>query len=165
MTIDRKWLRETLIKREGIKLHVHRGPDNEWSLGIGNCVDHIPEIVAMAILAEKNGRLEDLRVELLDVYKWLDEKIDVAVNDVSSIFADLVVGFDTIRHTALVEMAYMLGHPRLRKFRLMRRAAARNDWEDAARECMDSAEGRQHDEWGSDRWRGIAWRLRMGVIK
>lgn len=162
MAVDREWLRAELVRREGVKLHVHRDPKELWSLGIGFCVQHIPEIVAMAECAEEQDRLEDLAINETQAYGLLEKKIGEAVHAVNVIFWRLLPRIDTVRHTALVEMAYMLGLSELAGFPLMRAAIDRGDWEDAAAECLDSDEGREHEEWGSDRWLGIANRLREG---
>ncbi len=162
MAVNRDWLRTQLVKTEGLVLHVHRDPKGLWSLGIGFCVQHIPEIVAMAEVAEEQDRLADLAINETQAYGILEKKIGEAVHAVDVIFGRLLPRIDTVRHTALVEMAYMLGLSELAGFPLMRAAIDRGDWEDAAAECLDSEEGRQHEEWGSDRWRGIAERLREG---
>ena len=175
MAIDREWLRAELVRREGVKLYMHRDPKGLWSIGVGHCVQHIPELVAIAECAEarcecsahgtgadRRCALEDLAINRTQAYGMRDNGIDTAVNDVGAIFGHLVPEFDMVRHTALVEMAYMLGFNGLAEFVLMRAGANRRDWDVVAAECLDSAEARRHEEWGSDRWRGIANRLREG---
>lgn len=140
MAVDREWLQAELDRREGVKLYMHRDPKGLWSIGVGRCVQHIPELVAIAECAEARCEcavhgsgidlrcaLENLSINLTQAYGMRDNEIDTAVNDVAAIFGHLVPEFDTVRHTALVEMAYMLGFNELAEFVLMRAAANRRD--------------------------------------
>jgi GH24 family phage-related lysozyme (muramidase) len=165
MTVDREWLWKHLLAKERLVLGVYRDPRGFWTMGAGHCVEHIPEICALADAAEHAATLEALKIHETHAHGFLDRDISTAVHDVRAIFGHTLAKISSVRHTALVEMAFMLGMSELAGFGKMRAAIDVEDWDTAAHECLDSATGRLHEAWGSTRWAEIAERLRTNATK
>jgi len=70
----------------------------------------------------------------------------------------VVQEISAVRHDALINMAFNLGLPRLQKFRRMWSAITFRDWDQAAKEALDSKWAKQVGSRAND----IAYMLRTG---
>ena len=68
---------------------------------------------------------------------WFERDIQISINDCISIFNDFDNLPEDVQHV-LVNMAFQLGGPRLRKFKKMIAAVNDSNWEEAAAQMEDS---------------------------
>jgi len=119
--MDRKHIRRQLIEDEGSVPHAYLDSLGYWTIGVGRLID-----------GDKGGRLREDEIEYL-----LDNDIDDVVSHIISEypwFGDL----DDVRQGVIVNMTFNLGKLGFSRFKLLHAACARHDWEDAAREMLDS---------------------------
>jgi len=134
--MHRTRLKIQLVKHEGDKRKPYQDTEGHWTIGVGRNLEAKP--------------LSDAVVALM-----LDEDINEARATCQHIFP----GFDTLsegRQHALIDMAFNLGPPRLRKFVKMIAAINARDFETAASEAI-------HSKWATqvgDRAQTIASLLR-----
>jgi lysozyme len=118
-------LEEDLIRDEGLFLHVYTCPAGYPTIGVGHMLrDH--EHMDVISLTEA-GRL--LRIDINDAVKGIENVFGMHCMD----------AWTEPRQRALVNMMFNLGESRFRGFKKMIAAVKRNDWHEAARQCLDSA--------------------------
>ena len=139
MKYDRTKLIEKLIQHEGLKLQVYQDTLGIDTIGIGRNLED------RGITKEE---LDTLDIPNMDViYEHGINEIDavyLATNDVQIVEKELlsahpcVAELDAVRQLVLVDMAFNMGVPRLRKFKKMWAAIHENDFMTAAKEMLDS---------------------------
>jgi lysozyme len=139
MKYDKTKLIEELIKHEGMVLTVYQDTLGIDTIGIGRNLED------RGISKEE---LDDLDIPTIDhIYEYGITEADavyLAENDVQIVENELlsahpcVDGLDSVRQLVLVDMAFNMGVPRLRKFKKMWAAVHENDFATAAKEMLDS---------------------------
>lgn len=129
---------EMLIRHEGLKLRLYKCTANKWSIAIGRNLEDrgISEDEAIYML---NNDVRDFYNELKRSLPWYE-----SLNDV--------------RRAALMSMAFM-GVPKLLLFKKMLAAITKNDWNEAAKQALDSKWAK---DVGTNRSGEIAAMLRTG---
>ena len=128
--MNREILEEEIRQDEGYVPHPYRDHLGFWTVGVGHALD-----------ADENPedpcwRDEDLLREIFS------DDVDTAVQDARRLFGGFEWFTDDRQHV-LVGLAFQLGRPRLGRFRRMRAAIDRLDWDTAADELLDSRYSRQ----------------------
>jgi lysozyme len=116
-------LTDELIRDEGLKLRPYRCTAGKLTIGCGRNLDDngLTEAEARYLLAND---IATVSRELDRVCPWWGE-------------------MGPARQRALANMAFNLGVPRLRQFRMMLAALDSGDWEAAASEALDSQWAKQ----------------------
>ena len=139
MKYDRTKLIEKLILHEGLKLEVYQDTLGIDTIGIGrNLEDH-------GISQEELNDMDIPRIGHIYEYGITEaDAVYLANNDVQIVEEELlnahpcVAELDAVRQLVLVDMAFNMGVPRLRKFKKMWAAIHDEDFQTAAKEMLDS---------------------------
>lgn len=116
-TIDRQKLTQYVKMNEGFSPTMYKDTEGIWTIGIGfNLEEGFTMEECMLILDHRLRNLVDNVARAIPSYNRLD----------------------SVRKIVLVDMAYNLGIRGLLKFRKMLAAVQRRDFEDAAKELLDS---------------------------
>lgn len=107
-----------LIRDEGLKLKPYMDTEGKLTIGIGRNLDDVGISRTEAAHLCSNDVLNAIQ-GLDDNFPWWRKIGDV-------------------RQRALLNMAFNLGLPRLKQFRMMLAALESGEWEAAAREALDS---------------------------
>jgi lysozyme len=139
MKYDRTKLIEKLILHEGLKLQVYQDTLGIDTIGIGRNLED------RGISKEE---LDDMDIPTIGhIYEYGITEADavyLATNDVQIVEKELleahpcVAELDAVRQLVLVDMAFNMGVPRLRKFKKMWAAVHKKDFPTAAKEMLDS---------------------------
>ena len=118
-------LEQMLLRHEGFRAHVYKCPAGYDTIGVGRNIEKdsgpgITQEEAMYLLSNDIKRVRAL-LNRHPVYTGLDE----------------------VRRMALENMCFQLGYNGLLDFKLMWLALGRGDWEEAAKEALDSKWARQ----------------------
>jgi len=105
-------------ERERFMSKVYRCPAGKLTIGYGR-------------------NIEDVGVTEREAEILLQNDLEDAVSDVRKMFPGLDDA-DPVRFSVLVDMRFNLGLPRLNRFRLMLKAVAEKNWQQAAAEMVDS---------------------------
>lgn len=81
--------------------------------------------------------LQEVGITLGEAEMMLDADIRVSVADAESLFPN-IKEFSAQRQAVLIEMSYNLGRSRLARFKRMREALDRKDFNEASKEMLDS---------------------------
>ncbi|MET4696708.1 glycoside hydrolase family protein [Endozoicomonas lisbonensis] len=111
-------LTETLIRHEGIQLRPYTDTVGKLTIGVGRNLDDlgITRDEALVLLANDIARA---RSELIRCYPWVEQ-------------------LNPVRQDALVNMVFNLGLPAFSGFRKMLAALQDRNFEQAAKEMLDS---------------------------
>ena len=130
---------EKLIAHEGLRLQVYKDSLGIATIGIGRNLED------RGITPEE---LEWMDIPNMDtIYQYGISEADamyLAQNDVQIVEEELlrshpcVENLDAVRQLVLVDMAFNMGVPRLGKFKKMWAAIHENNFEEAAKEMLDS---------------------------
>ena len=82
--------------------------------------------------------LDDVGITKEEASLLLEKDIIIATNQVRLVFKEEYKKFSYDRFMALVDMMYNLGLPRFKEFKKMIQAIRDNDWEEAAKQALDS---------------------------
>ncbi len=116
--VDREKVKALIKLHEGLRLKPYKCPAGYLTIGYGR-------------------NLEAKGISPMEADMLLESDLDDAIRDAREFFP----AFDSLlapRQAVLVDMAFNLGLPKLRKFKKFRQALVRGDWQDAAREMLDS---------------------------
>lgn len=116
-------LEDSLIRHEGLRLKPYRCTAGKLTIGIGRNLDDTGISEAEARLMLRND-IVAAEHQLKATFPW---------------FTTL----DPLRQQILINMAFNLGLPRLRRFRRMLAAVEQGDYQQAAIEMLDSRWARQ----------------------
>ena len=139
MKYNKDLLMEKLIAHEGLRLQVYEDSLGIATIGIGRNLED------RGITPEE---LEWMDIPNMDtIYQYGISEADamyLAQNDVQIVEEELlrshpcVENLDAVRQLVLVDMAFNMGVPRLGKFKKMWAAIHENNFEEAAKEMLDS---------------------------
>ena len=139
MKYDRIKLIEKLILHEGLKLQVYKDTLGIDTIGIGRNLED---------RGISKQELDDMDIPTIGhIYEYGITETDavyLATNDVQIVEEELlkahpcVAELDAVRQLVLVDMAFNMGVPRLRKFKKMWAAVHAKDFPTAAKEMLDS---------------------------
>ena len=139
MKYNKDLLMEKLIAHEGLRLQVYKDSLGIATIGIGRNLED------RGITPEE---LEWMDIPNMDtIYQYGISEADamyLAQNDVQIVEEELlrshpcVENLDAVRQLVLVDMAFNMGVPRLGKFKKMWAAIHENNFEEAAKEMLDS---------------------------
>lgn len=117
-------LKELIKRHEGYSKFPYVDTVGKITIGWGyNLTDNgLPEAVAETLL--------DLRVE-------------IAEQDLQTVFGHQATEFSNVRYNVLVDMMFNLGLTRFMKFKDMIEAIKKGDWEEASRQALDSVWAKQ----------------------
>ena len=139
MKYDRTKLIEKLIQHEGLKLQVYKD-----TLGI-DTIDIGRNLEDRGITKEELDALDIPTIGHVYEYGITEaDAVYLATNDVQIVEKELlsahpcVAELDAVRQLVLVDMAFNMGVPRLRKFKKMWAAIHENNFMVAAKEMLDS---------------------------
>ena len=139
MKYNKDLLMEKLIAHEGLRLQVYKDSLGIATIGIGRNLED------RGITPEE---LEWMDIPNMDtIYQYGISEADamyLAQNDVQIVEEELlrshpcVENLDAVRQLVLVDMAFNMGVPRLGKFKKMWAAIHENNFDEAAKEMLDS---------------------------
>ena len=139
MKYNKDLLMEKLIAHEGLRLQVYKDSLGIATIGIGRNLED------RGITPEE---LEWMDIPNMDtIYQYGISEADamyLAQNDVQIVEEELlrshpcVENLDAVRQLVLVDMAFNMGVPRLGKFKKMWAAIHENNFEEGAKEMLDS---------------------------
>ena len=139
MKYDRTLLIEKLISHEGLVLQVYKDSLGIDTIGIGRNLED------RGITKEELDALDIPNMDVIYEHGINDiDAVYLATNDVQIVESELlaahpcVAELDSVRQLVLVDMAFNMGVPRLRKFKKMWAAIHDNDYMTAAKEMLDS---------------------------
>jgi len=119
--MNRKRLRSQLIYDEGVRSSAYTDSEGYLTIGVGRLIDE-----------NKGGKLSADEIEYL-----LDNDIDKVINQTIREF-DWYQDLTEIRKEVILNMVFNLGIGGVKKFKMMTNALKRHDWNEAAREMLDS---------------------------
>ena len=135
--MDKKALFQELKVHEGLELHVYLDTKGIPTVGIGHNLENDPAEKELGRTLKVGDKIsEDEAMQLFD------KDLTIAVKEVSQVlscFNDL----SEVRQCVLVDMAFNLGVPRLKKFSKTLSAIENSEYEIAAKEMLDSSWARQ----------------------
>ena len=144
MKYDRFKLMEKLIAHEGLRLHVYKDSLGIDTIGIGR------NLQDRGISKEELDELDIPSIKHVYEYGITEaDAIFLAENDVQIVEDELlrahpcVDRLDAVRQLILIDMAFNMGVPRLSKFKKMWAAIHENNFQEAAKEMLDSRWSRQ----------------------
>lgn len=111
-------LEEMLVRHEGMRLKPYLDTVGKLTIGVGRNLDDVG--------IHENEALDMLREDIFQAKKVVDALIPGAW------------ALSEARRDALINMAFNLGAPRFRSFKRMVDAVNRQDFDEAARQALDS---------------------------
>lgn len=138
MKYNKSILIQKLIDHEGLVLQVYQDTLGIDTIGIGRNLED---------RGITDSELEDMGITLDHVYEFGITEADailLAENDVEIVEDELlrahpcVDGLDAVRQLVLIDMAFNMGVPRLKKFKKMWAAIHVDDFTVASKEMLDS---------------------------
>ena len=134
-------LRDMLIRHEGCKLNPYYDSLGIQTIGVGRNLSRKPAISYGEAMMMLDNDLDDAEHDLCNTFPWLVSKDD------------------TVRHDVLVDMVFNLGIYRFKGFKKMIAAYEVDDYEEAARQMLDSKWARQVGKRADE----LAHMMSMGV--
>ena len=122
-------LRKEIEADEGCKYETYYCSEGHLTGGIGHLITEWDEEVYAGPIGTP--------IPEEQVKRWFEKDVHIAVNDCISIFDDFDNLPEDIQHV-LINMAFQLGGPRLRKFKKMIAAVNDSNWDEAAAQMEDS---------------------------
>lgn len=135
---DIRWVCDRLIFHEGIRLMPYICPAGKWTIGVGRNFEDNP------LTPEELKACPDYKHGIT-----YNGAIFLLRNDIKRCFKELKSNFswykklDNQRQYALLDMDFQLGLLGLRGFKKMLRALSKGDFEEAAKQCIDSKYGKR----------------------
>ena len=122
-------LREEIEADEGCEYKIYRCSEGYPTAGIGHLItewdeDYYDKPIGTPVPEEK-------------VQEWFVNDVQTAINDCNDIFNSFEKLPEDIQHV-LINMAFQLGGPRLRKFKMMIAAVEMQDYREMALQMEDS---------------------------
>lgn len=136
-----------LIRDEDLRLRTYRCSAGHLTIGVGHKV------------ADRDRIAEGDTISLEAAGLYLSRDIATALGTANTVFGrERFEGMSDARQRAIVNMIFNLGAAKFAGFRKMITAIKERRWDDAARECLDSAYARQV----GDRAKRVAHQLKTG---
>ena len=139
MKYNKDLLMEKLIAHEGLRLQVYKDSLGIATIGIGRNLED------RGITPEELEWMDIPNMDTIYEYGISDaDAMYLAQNDVQIVEEELlrshpcVENLDAVRQLVLVDMAFNMGVPRLGKFKKMWAAIHENNFDEAAKEMLDS---------------------------
>ena len=127
-------LRKEIEADEGVKYELYYCSENHLTGGIGHLITEWD--------IDYYGKPIGYPVPEQQVQDWFLNDVQVAIQDCQTIFSAFDKLPDEIQHV-LINMAFQLGGPRLRKFKMMIAALQQNNFVEAGRQMLDSRWAKQ----------------------
>ena len=116
---------------EGIIMRVYSDSLGLKTLGIGH------------LLTDKDNFEEGVTYPMEVINKLFEEDYNIAFNDAHDLLEDKDIPYDPMVESVLIEMAFQLGLPRLKKFIKFIQGLQEEDYKKAADEMIDSRWAKQ----------------------
>ena len=116
---------------EGIIMRVYSDSLGLKTLGIGH------------LLTDKDNFEEGVTYPMEVINKLFEEDYNIAFNDAHDLLEDKDIPYDPMVESVLIEMAFQLGLPRLKKFIKFIEGLQEEDYKKAADEMIDSRWAKQ----------------------
>ena len=139
MKYDKQVLIDKLIESEGMVLSVYQDTLGIDTIGIGrNLVDRgISKEELDALDIPTIGHVYEYGITEADAVYLAKNDVEIVENELLNAHP-CVAELDAVRQLVLVDMAFNMGVPRLRKFKKMWAAIHEKDFMTAAKEMLDS---------------------------
>lgn len=143
MEVQIKTIEEQLKIDEGSRLTIYKDTEGKYTIGIGHLISNNPNITkpqAIALLDKElstyatNGRITPAEQS----YLFRKDLAAVQTGIAHSSFYSVYQGLDQVRQSAIQNMCFQLGVLGVSKFRKMWAALARQDYQTAYKEGLDS---------------------------
>lgn len=135
-------IEEQLRYDEGCKLTIYRDTERKWTIAIGHLISNnpnIPKTQAIALLDKELNRSTQGRITPSEQsYLFTQDLAAVQTGIAHSSFYSVYQGLDQVRKNAIQNMCFQLGVLGVSKFRKMWAALARQDYQAAYKEGLDS---------------------------
>lgn len=128
-------LQEQLILHEGLREYPYEDTEGYLTWGVGRNIDANPLTQDEVIFLLRYGREEA-------IYYCLEKDIQKAKEDCNSLYS-YFNKLCPVRKRVLIDMAFNLGRSRLSLFKRMEAALDNRDYEEAAKEMLDSKWAKQ----------------------
>ncbi len=135
--MDKKSLFQELKIHEGLELHVYLDTKGIPTVGIGHNLRNDPAEKELGRVLKVGDEISENEAMLL-----FDKDLAIAVQEVSQAI-NCFYKLSDIRQCVLVDMAFNLGIPRLKKFKKALTAIEKSEYETAAKEMLNSSWARQ----------------------
>ena len=122
-------LRKEIEADEGVKYETYHCSEGHLTGGIGHLITEWDEEIYAGPIGTS--------IPEEQVQEWFEKDVQTAINDCQDIFNDFDSLPEDIQHV-LINMAFQLGGPRLRKFKLMIAAVHEEDYREMATQMEDS---------------------------
>jgi lysozyme len=116
---------------EGIIMEVYSDSLGLKTLGIGH------------LLTSKDNFEEGVTYPMEVINKLFEEDYNIAFNNAHDLIEDKDIPYDPMVESVLIEMAFQLGLPRLKKFKKFIQGLQEEDYKKAADEMIDSRWAKQ----------------------
>ena len=122
-------LRKEIEADEGVKYETYHCSEGHLTGGIGHLITEWDEEIYAGPVGTSISEEQ--------VQEWFEKDVNTAIEDCKDIFNNFDELDDEIQHV-LINMAFQLGGPRLRKFKLMIAAVEVEDYREMALQMEDS---------------------------
>lgn len=123
--------KQRIKSHEGIIMEVYSDSLGLKTLGIGH------------LLTDKDNFEEGVTYPMEVINKLFEEDYNIAFNDAHDLLEDKDIPYDPMVESVLIEMAFQLGLPRLKKFIKFIQGLQEEDYKKAADEMIDSRWAKQ----------------------
>ncbi|WP_288212563.1 glycoside hydrolase family protein [uncultured Aeromonas sp.] len=135
-------IEEQLRYDEGCKLTIYRDTEGKYTIGVGHLISNnpnIPKTQAIALLDKELNRSTQGRITPAEQsYLFHKDLVAVQTGIAHSSFDAVYEQLDQVRQSAIQNMCFQLGILGVSKFRKMWAALARQDYQTAYKEGLDS---------------------------
>jgi len=140
-------IEEQLRYDEGCKLTIYRDTEGKYTIGVGHLISNnpnIPKTQAIALLDKELNRSTQGSITSSEAsYLFRKDLAAIQTGIAHSSFYDVYKGLDPVRQSAIQNMCFQLGILGVSKFRKLWAALARQDYQTAYKEGLDSNWNRQ----------------------
>ena len=145
--MDYTHMEEDLIRDEAIRLRTYRCSAGHLTIGVGHKITPTDRIA------------EGDTISLEEAGLYLNRDIATAIGTANTVFGrDRFEAMTETRQRAITNMIFNLGAGKFAGFRKMITAIKEHRWDDAERECLDSAYAKQV----GNRAKRVAYQLKTG---
>lgn len=140
-------IEEQLRYDEGCKLTIYRDTERKWTIGIGYLISNnpnIPKTQAIALLDKELNRSTQGSITSSEAsYLFAQDLAAVQTGIAHSSFYGVYQTLDAVRQSSIQNMCFQLGVLGVSKFKKMFAALARQDYQTAYKEGLNSLWARQ----------------------
>lgn len=135
-------IEEQLKIDEGSRLTIYKDTEGKYTIGVGHLISNnpnIPKTQAIALLDKELNRSTQGRITPSEQsYLFSKDLVAVQTGIAHSSLYSVYQGLDPVRQSAIQNMCFQLGILGVSKFRKMWAALARQDYQTAYKEGLDS---------------------------